>query len=146
MRKHILIATDGSDFSEKCIEHGLGIAKITGSDVTIITVTKPYSVSGLAGAHISQQSIEEYDQEWDQFAEAILSRAQSIADKAGVQIKTLHKTGISPAASIIEAAEELGCTLIVTGSHGRRGIKRLLLGSQANEVLQLSKVPVLIVK
>ncbi|WP_439272813.1 universal stress protein [Pseudochrobactrum sp. HB0163] len=146
MYKHILIATDGSDFSAKSLEHGLGIAKSTGCDVTVMTVTKPYSLSGLTGTRISEQSVEDYNNEWKEFAAAILSAAQKTADAANVQIKTLHQTGISPASIIIETAEDYGCDLIIMGSHGRRGMKRLLLGSQANEVLQLSKIPVLVVK
>lgn len=146
MYKHILIATDGSDFSAKSLEHGLGIAKSTDCDVTVMTVTKPYSLSGLTGTRISEQSVEDYNNEWKEFAAAILSAAQKNADAANVQIKTLHQTGISPASIIIETAEDYGCDLIIMGSHGRRGMKRLLLGSQANEVLQLSKIPVLVVK
>lgn len=146
MYKKILIATDGSDFSDKCIQHGLNIAKLTGCEPTIITVTKPYSVSGLHGTRISEESVEEYNNDWRDFAAEILARAQSYADSAGVKITTMHETGVSPAEVIIQTAEKLDCDLIVMGSHGRRGFKRLILGSQANEVLHLSKVPVLVIK
>jgi nucleotide-binding universal stress UspA family protein len=63
-----------------------------------------------------------------------------------VSCETLHVRDSHPADGIIMAASQKGCDLIVMASHGRRGVDRLLLGSQANEVLTRSKVPALIVR
>ena len=58
--------------------------------------------------------------------------------------ETLHVKNQFPAEGIIEAAKAQGCDLIVMASHGRRGLSRLLLGSQANRVVTQSTIPVLI--
>ena len=63
-----------------------------------------------------------------------------------VSAEVLHIENQSPAQGIIEAAKHKHCDLIVIASHGRRGVNKLLLGSQAAEVLSLSAVPVLVVK
>ena len=65
--------------------------------------------------------------------------------KAFLASSCISRTG-TQAEGIVAAAAEKGCDLIVMASHGRRGIGRLLLGSQANEVLTHSKVPTLIVR
>lgn len=147
MYKKILIPTDGSEFSEKCIDHALKLAKSSNSTVIFITVTVPYSISGLTGGWLdSHATKEEYDAGWAKEAQEILSKAENKAKAIGVKAETLHAVEISPAMAIVEAADQLQCDLIAMGSHGRRGIQRVLLGSQANEVLQTSKVPVLIVR
>ena len=69
-----------------------------------------------------------------------------MAKAAGVSCETVHVKDQHPAEGIIAAAKDKACDLIVMASHGRRGLGRLLLGSQANEVLTHSKVPALIVR
>jgi nucleotide-binding universal stress UspA family protein len=63
----------------------------------------------------------------------------------GLVADTVHVPDTRPATAILETAEQTRCNLIVMASHGRRGVERLLLGSQAAEVVTSSKVPVLIV-
>jgi nucleotide-binding universal stress UspA family protein len=70
--------------------------------------------------------------------------AEAAARRAGVACETLHVKDKFAAAGIIETARDHGCDMIVMSSHGRRGLTRLLLGSQANKVVTLSTVPVLI--
>ena len=76
----------------------------------------------------------------------ILAAAASKADAKGIDAELLHLPNRHPAQAIIETAEARKVDLIVMGSHGRRGLERLLLGSQASEVLTQAKVPVLIAK
>ena len=76
----------------------------------------------------------------------LLAKARHRAQEAGIAAQTLHLPRHRPADGILEAADEKGCDLIVMGSHGRRGLNRLLLGSQAAEVLVRATVPVLVVK
>ncbi|MBK3745696.1 universal stress protein [Paraburkholderia aspalathi] len=147
MYQHILIATDGSDFSQKCVDHGLALAKLQGSKVTIVTATIPYSLSGLAGGWSdSPLDSDAYDKSLNERAGLILAAAETKANEAGVTVSTAHASEVSPATAIIDTADRLNCDLIVMASHGRRGIERMLLGSQTNEVLQMSKVPVLVVR
>ena len=62
-----------------------------------------------------------------------------------MSIELLHVPNALPASTIIETAKSRGCDLIVMGSHGRRGLTKLWLGSQTSEVLADGSVPVLVV-
>lgn len=139
MYKHILISTDGSELAQKGVDHGLSLAKTLGSTVTVITVTEPYPLQSAAtrASWIEAQA---------NHAEAALSAARDMAAKAEVKIEVVHTTDQSPAEAIVEAAKKLGCDLIVMASHGRRGVSRLLLGSQTAEVVHYSAIPVLVVR
>ena len=74
----------------------------------------------------------------------LLAGVIEIASKLGVACETLHVKDRHPAEGIVETAKSRGCDLIVMASHGRRGLSRMLLGSQANKVVTHSAVPVLI--
>jgi len=75
-----------------------------------------------------------------------INAAAQTAKTAGVACELVHVPDQHPAEGIIATAEKNGCDLIVMASHGRRALGRLLLGSQVNEVLAHSKIPVLIVR
>ena len=149
MYKHILIPTDGSDFAQKGVEHGLALAKALGSAVTIVVATDPMPMAGLAlgaGWVATPIAMSEYEEMQKKFAEETLAAAQSAAGKAGVMADHLHVPDARAADAILETAEARGCDLIVMASHGRRGVERMLLGSQTAEVLSHSKLPVLVVR
>lgn len=145
MYKNILIATDGSALSEKAIHHGLAVAKAMNAEVTIATATEPWEAV-IVGEVAMVLPPQKYEETAAANAANILKAAKEIADKDGVACHTLHINGRHPAEGIVEAAELRGCDLIVMASHGRRGLSRLVLGSQANEVVTHSKVPVLIIR
>lgn len=149
MYKHILIPTDGSEVAGKGVSEGLSLAKTLGARVTVITVTEPFpfhaSPAGI-GWVPSQADIDAFEQGQKEFAATILASAKTAAGEAGVEAAVLHVPDAWPAEAIINAATAEGCSLIVMSSHGRRGIGRLLLGSQASEVLSRSPVPVLVVR
>ncbi len=144
MFKHILIATDGSELAGKGVVAGLELAKKLGSKVTIMIAIEPWK-SMIVGEAAFSFPIEEYEKAAAQTAETVLSAARDLATKAGVPCETLHVTNF-PAEGIVETAESKGCDVVVLASHGRRGIARAVLGSQASRVLTLSKVPVLVYK
>lgn len=147
MYKHILIATDGSPQSEDCIRHGINLARIHSSRVTLITVTTPYSVSGFASGYFDTPSnIDEYTDYWDKIATKILSSADQYAEECGVKLEKVHAVEVSPSTAITEEADKHDCDLIIMGSHGKRSIKRVLLGSQVNEVLHTTTRPVLVIR
>jgi nucleotide-binding universal stress UspA family protein len=149
MYKHILISTDGSDVSQKGVDHGLSLAKALGAKVTIITVTERFpiraDVVGM-GWVPGPTEMADYAAGQQKWAEGVLARAKEGADKLGVQADTLHVPDSLPAEAIIETAKARDCSLIAMSSHGRRGLGRLLLGSQTSEVLAHSPVPVLVVR
>jgi nucleotide-binding universal stress UspA family protein len=88
--------------------------------------------------------LEDYEKRAREGATIIFGKAIDIARKVGVTCETLHVMDKYPAEGIVETAEKQGCDLIVMASHGRRGLSRMFLGSQAAKVVTLSKVPVLI--
>jgi nucleotide-binding universal stress UspA family protein len=149
MHKHILIATDGSERSAKGVAAGLDLARLSGAKVTVITVTEPfpvYDVGTKLGLFTDQRAIDSHTANCKQVAEAILASAREAAVGAGVECDLLHVPDSAPASAILEAAKALSCDLIVLTSHGRRGLERLMLGSQATRVVQGAETSVLVVR
>jgi nucleotide-binding universal stress UspA family protein len=143
MYTNILIASDGSEFAEKAVTHGLTLAKHLNARVTAVTVTEPLP-SVLAAEATSTFPLEFYASAAKSNAEDILSHIRKRADQTGVKCETAHVADHFPAEGILEAADSRGCDLIVMASHGRRGIAKLLLGSQTMRVLTSSSRPVLV--
>jgi nucleotide-binding universal stress UspA family protein len=143
MYKHLLIATDGSELAEKALTQGVALAKAVGAKVTVVTVTEPWHAFAAGEATISFP-IDEYEEGVTKWAEAVLSHAAKMAKDADVPCQTSHEKDQHAAEGILEAAERVGSDLIVMSSHGRRGLSRMLLGSQANKVVTQSACPVLI--
>lgn len=144
MYKHILIATDGSELATKGLDQGLHLAKLTGAAVTIVTITDVWASSALAAAGPS--TIAEYETAMNAAVDEILTQAKKMASDTGVACETLHIPNRYAADAIIETAQNKQADLIVMASHGRRGFRKLLLGSQTTEVLQSSTIPVLVVR
>lgn len=144
MFKHILIATDGSELAGKGVVAGLEFAKKMEAKVTIVIAIEPWK-SMIVGEAAFSFPIEEYEKAAAETAATVLTAAKQLADKEGVPCETLHVTNF-PAEGIVETAQAKGCDLIVIASHGRRGLARAFLGSQATRVLTLSKIPVLVYK
>jgi nucleotide-binding universal stress UspA family protein len=143
MFKHILIATDGSDLAHKAVIQGLAMAKALGARVTALYVTEPW-VAVAPGEVAMAFPIKEYEDSVATNATRILAGVASEAAAAGVACSGQHMKDQFPAEGIIAAAEQNACDLIVMSSHGRRGLMRVLLGSQAIKVLSGSTVPVLV--
>lgn len=143
MYKHLLIATDGSELAEKALTQGIALAKAIGARVSVVTVTEPWHAFAAGEATVSFP-IDEYEEGTTKWVSAVLSHAEKVGRDAGVTCGTVHEKDKHPAEGIIEASERLGCDLIVMASHGRRGLSRMLLGSQANQVVTQSSCPVLI--
>ena len=148
MYKKILIATDGSKFAEAAVIHGIELAKQLGSKPVIVTVTETWSAHQLAEKVKKGVStaVQDYINSMKEMAQDILKDAKKVADAAGVDCETVHISDRFPAEGIIDAAEREGCDLIVMASHGRRGLGRMLMGSQTAEVLGFSKIPVLVLR
>jgi nucleotide-binding universal stress UspA family protein len=142
MYKHILIATDGSDLARKANIHGLALAKALGAKVTAVTVTEPLAT--LITGDVIAFPAEEYERAAAQSAQTILLGVTEAAREHGIACETVHEKDQFPAEGIIHAAISRGCDLIVMASHGRRGLSRVLLGSQATQVLTHTTIPVLI--
>jgi len=149
MYANILLSTDGSDVARKGVEHGIALAKALNAKVTLITVTEPleidYGSGHASGWFPSQEEVDRFDAACKERAGKVLDEARAMAEQIGTSAELLHVPNAHPATAIIETAKSRGCDLIVMGSHGRRGLKKLWLGSQTSEVLVDGSVPVLVV-
>jgi nucleotide-binding universal stress UspA family protein len=139
MPRHVLVPVDGSPQSL----HALGFVSEEWDDarVTLLHVINPVQAGYRAG--VLPSGSEEWYQEAKSEAEEILAEAREHLDVDRVGTKT--DVG-RPAATIVEAAADLGVDHVVVGSHGRRGVSRLLLGSVAEHVARRSPAPVTIVR
>ena len=150
MYANILLSTDGSDVAREGVKHGIALAKSLNAKVTVITVTEPLPVDyggGHAGGWISsQEEADRFDAACKERAGQVLDEARAMAEQIGISADFLHVPNAYPALAIIETAKSRGCDLIVMGSHGRRGLRKVLLGSQTSEVLTDGSVPVLVVR
>lgn len=143
MYKNLLIATDGSELADKGVAHGLALAKALGAKVSIVTASDPWTVF-VTGDVAVPFPVEEYEQACEANAKVILDAITKRAEAAGVVCERHYVADQFASDAIIETAKKVGADLIVMASHGRSGVTRLLLGSQANKVVTHSTIPVLI--
>ncbi len=142
MYTHILVPTDGSVLSEKAITAAIELAKKLHAQLTAMTVMEPW---GTDGRHIDlEEAHEVYRDRAGEIARKRLEVAVLAAKAAGVPIDTETVFSEQPWEAIIQTAEARGCDLIQMASHGRRGFKALVLGSETTKVLTHSKIPVLV--
>lgn len=146
MFKHILIATDGSQLARKAETTGLTLAKELKAQVTAVTATEPWdalSMAALAERGLPNP-VADYEEAAAASANRILCGVTEKAKKISVACTTVYANDKHTAEGILETAKARGCDLIVMASHGRRGISRMLLGSQTHKVVTLSPIPVLV--
>lgn len=148
MYKHILIATDGSDLARKGLEQGLALAKPLGARVSVLTVSEPLRLDMANAARMGgiDDPISRYDQQIDAMMKERFAYIEQRASEFGIKAELAHEIDDSPAQAIVRYAKLNGCDLIVMSSHGRRGVQKVLLGSQTSEVLTHTVIPVLVVR
>ena len=148
MYRRILIATDGSPLSRKAIEEGVALARSVGASIVGFHARAPVMLPYYAEpAMVLPLKTEELmEKQGIAATKRYLAKMEEIAKKAGVAFKGVQIVDPSPADSIVRIAKKEKCELIVMASHGRRGISRLLLGSETNHVLMRSRMPVLVVR
>lgn len=139
----ILLPVDGSECALRAVDHLIAHSAWFRDvpEVHLLHVHAPIPI-GRVQAHIGKETLQAYYLEESQ---ALLSEAQKKLDAAG-RFHTTHIHVGQPAEVIVKMASELGCDLIVMGTHGRSGIAGLVMGSVANRVLHLATSPVLLVK
>jgi len=143
MYQRLLIATDGSELAEKAVTSGLALAKDLAAQVVVVTATEPWTAMTNGEGFAFSFPVEEYEKAAAERAEQILGKARAEAQQMAIACETVHVNDF-PAEGILATAKSKHCDLIVMASHGRRGVARLLLGSQAAQVVALSSIPVLI--
>lgn len=142
--QHILVCVDDSEPSIKALEHAIQLAKSLGSQVVVLEVLELDPM--IAEDYINKgQSNVLIDRAKD-YILASLEKIKAQYSEDGLSLSIQYREGLSIAETIIQTAIELEADLLVMGSHGRTGLKKLVLGSVAQTVLAQSPVPVLIAK
>jgi nucleotide-binding universal stress UspA family protein len=143
MYKRILMPSDGSACSTQAVEHGLNLARSIGAEVTFL-----YAVEVPATVYTAPEAVPYYAPELyedlKKYAEEVLSQAEARAREAGVTAGVRLCERTRPVEAILKAMPE--SDLMVMGSHGRSGARRLLLGSVTEGVSRQSEKPVLVVR
>ena len=144
MFKHILVPVDGSETSTKAVVKAVGLAKAFGSVVTVLYVIDPYPFTGVGADFAYGQA--QYLSAATAEANQALDEAKKVFEDAGVQVNTLLGEGHAVHEGIGRVLSSVDADLIVIGSHGRRGLEKLMLGSVTQRVLGVVHVPVLVVR
>ena len=145
MFRNILVPTDGSPLSRRAIKQAVRFAKEQKARVTGLYVAPPYNSRVIEdGAMFNFVSPRQYEERTRTTARGYLKAIKTAAAAVGVRCETLHALGDFPFDEIVRTARRRKCDLIYMASHGRRGISRLLLGSQTSKVLALSTIPVIV--
>jgi nucleotide-binding universal stress UspA family protein len=141
--KHILFPTDGSPASVTAAEACIRFAAETGARVTALHVEQPIHLFTYE-PQVTEHAHEEYRRLREQHARNCLDPVAELAWKAKVDCTTLAVDADEPYEGILATAHERMCDLIMMASHGHRGIRALLIGSQTQKVLTHSAIPVIV--
>lgn len=144
MYKHILIPVDGSDTALKAVESAAQMARVFQARATVVYVIDPYPFGGL-GSDLAYGQVE-YLSAAKAEAQAASEAARGVLAAAGINAEAWTVESHTIWRGILETAQETGADLIVMGSHGRRGLEKMVLGSTAQRVLSHAMLPVLIVR
>lgn len=147
MYQRILVATDGSNLSKKAVRNSIGLAAATCAELVALYVVPRYPVSYYDGAlSISADDVALAEKHWHDEGQAVVDGVREAAVAEGVKTKAVVAHSDLVAESIMAAARKHKCDLVVMASHGRKGLKRILLGSETQHVLTHSSVPVLVLR
>ena len=147
MYNRILVTTDGSNLSKKAVAHAIQLAALSGAELLALRVTPRYPQSYFEGSlPLGQAEVARIEQQWATQAQASVDLVKKLGEAKGVKVKAMVSKSDVVSDAVILAAKRAKVDLIVMASHGRRGIKRLLLGSETQQVLTHSAVPVLVLR
>jgi len=143
MFQRILIPTDGSDASRRAISAGVALARTMHAEIVALNVTPVFHVLSVAPGQMAQTA-SEFESDNRTHATHLLHEVSRAARDAGIPCTCEHVISDHPFEAIVATARSRQCDLINMASHGRKGLKGLLLGSQTQKVLVHSDIPVLV--
>ena len=145
MYRHILVPVDGSTTAARGLREAIKLARGQRARLTILHAIYVYIDDDMLQATAFSPQINEVSR---RFGRRMLDRAAALAKRHGVRAATVlaERPGWNPADLIVAEAKKRKVDLIVLGTHGRRGVRRLVLGSDAEQVVRLAPVPVLLVR
>ncbi|HXE50030.1 MAG TPA: universal stress protein [Ramlibacter sp.] len=147
MYEKILVATDGSNLSKKAVRSAIELASAVDAELLALYVVPRYPISYFEGGiTVSTQDIARTEKQWADQGQAVVDAVQQAAEAKGVKAKAVVSKSDLVAEAIMSTAKKSKCDLIVMASHGRKGFKRILLGSETQHVLTHSSIPVLVLR
>lgn len=147
MYKRILVATDGSALSARAVTHAIDLASLSGAELVALKVTPVGQISYQEGTtRTSMAEVTRTEEKQADLGQGIVNAVKVSAEAKGVVAQAVTVKSELIAEAIIDTANKYKCDLIVMASHGRRGINRVLLGSETMHVLTHSKTPVLVLR
>ena len=135
--ERILVAVDGSDFSMAAVDQAISLGGICNSQIYLISVVDLYPEQMAVAPTLVEQMSEEVRQHLDQ--------AKKKVDQAKIACETIVRMGGAPHEFIVQEANDKEVDLILMGTHGRTGLKRVLMGSVAQNVIANAPCPVMVV-
>ena len=147
MYARILVATDGSTLSKKAVTHALGLAAATGAELVALKVVPRYPQAYFEGSMpLNVKDVARIEAQWTEEAQKTVNAVQKAAEAKGIKAKGIVMRSNIVSDAIIAGAKKQKADLVIMASHGRKGIKRLLLGSETQQVLTHCQVPVLVLR
>jgi nucleotide-binding universal stress UspA family protein len=147
MYRRILVPTDGSPLSRKAIAHAIAIARSSGATIIGLYARRDPTVYYGDGLLVLSSQVEkQLEDQAKKAGDKYLSLLQKAAQKAKVRFKGIQVSDAYPSTAIIRISRKEKCDLIAMASHGRKGISRVLLGSETMRVLADSRIPVLVTR
>lgn len=143
--KHILVPVDESPISYAAVEQALALARELKSEVTVMSVISVDPFKGVDFYKVAP-AITDYFMQAEENAQLRLKDIERLFVRDGVSVNTKVIRGVAASEGIMAIANEVSADLIIMGSHGHTGFKKMVLGSVAQNVLTQSHIPVLIVK
>lgn len=145
MYQRLLVPVDGSPASTRGLDEAIGLARNQGAQILLIHVVEEWKIAtgDVAGANLPAGS-----QRLAQAGRELLEEAEARVTKASVPVHSvlIEEIGVPVGACVVQRARQWPADLIVCGTHGRRGLARLLMGSDAEYILRHTPVPVLMVR
>lgn len=147
MYKRILVATDGSTLSKKAVTSAVSLASLCGAELIALKVVPRYPKSYFEGSvALSAEDMAKVEKQWSDEGMSVVEAVKKLGEAKGVTVKPVVVKSDVVSDALIASAKKHKVDLIVMASHGRKGIKRLLLGSETQHVLTHSEVPVLVLR
>ena len=146
MYHRILVPIDGSSTSNQGLDEAIKLAKLTGASLRLIHVVDPLTFA--TGIELYGAYAGNVIPLMKEAGEKILEQARTLSATSGVKVDTLlfDSLAVRVSDTVVEQAKAWDADLIVIGTHGRRGVKRLMLGSDAEQIVRMAPVPVLLVR
>lgn len=147
MYKKILVPTDGSALSKKAVRGAVELAAALGAELLAVNVVPRYPGTYFEGGiSTAPADIARVEKLWTEEGQALADQVSRAAAKAGVSAKAITVKSDLVAEAILSTAKKNKCDLVVMASHGRKGLKRILLGSETQHVLTHGSIPVLVLR